>query len=444
MRKEWTQEEDARLIQIANDESSKLSTKQIATMFDRSEASVKHRATRLGCPKLGRQRVYKISDEMKERMRQMNDEGVDCKKIAKELGLSHGAVVTYIRANGGNSSKWTEDEIEWLRLNYPSRGGQACADHLKTSIKRVNSLATRYGIKREHDPAHPVPNMARRRVFDEEAICKAYETAKDLKEVATLFDTDYNRISTILKKHGVKVELYSRFRECQDSIVRDYQTGTMSTTEIGKKHGLSNDRVAEGLKELGLHDPTRYARFGNRKGVRDNWVAKHGEEIGGKMYEEFLQRRRDSGFARGKNNPMYGKPSPQGAGNGWKGWYRGHYFRSLREVMFMIDMDERGLEWKSAETKTYTIPYEQDGVPRTYRPDFIVGSELWELKPIRLHNSPNVTTKRIAAERFCSERGLTYRLEDVDIEKEVIHEAWKAGLVRFDRDYEKRFLEYVD
>jgi hypothetical protein len=34
---------------------------------------------------------------------------------------------------------------------------------------------------------------------------------------------------------------------------------------------------------------------------------------------------------------MYGKPSPQGSGNGWSGWYKGKYFRSIMELSFIVE-----------------------------------------------------------------------------------------------------------
>ncbi len=47
--------------------------------------------------------------------------------------------------------------------------------------------------------------------------------------------------------------------------------------------------------------------------------------------------------AIGEGNNMYGRPSPQGSGNGWSGWYKERYFRSLRELMFLIYAERFGL-----------------------------------------------------------------------------------------------------
>jgi hypothetical protein len=52
----------------------------------------------------------------------------------------------------------------------------------------------------------------------------------------------------------------------------------------------------------------------------------------------------------GEKNFWFGKPSPVGSGNGWSGWYKGWYFRSLLELSFMIKVIERfKFSWKSAD-----------------------------------------------------------------------------------------------
>jgi hypothetical protein len=173
------------------------------------------------------------------------------------------------------------------------------------------------------------------------------------------------------------------------------------------------------------------------------WTEKYGKEEADKRWEEFCAKQRKSA-KRGKDSHSFGKPAPQGSGNGWKGWYKEHYFRSLRELMCMIDMDAKGLSWKTAETNEYRIEYMFNGGCRTYRPDFVVGNELWELKPKKLHNSPNVVAKHEAAIEFCKKHDLIYRLMDIEIKSPVIKEAYDRSLVRFDRNYEQRFLKYIE
>lgn len=111
--------------------------------------------------------------------------------------------------------------------------------------------------------------------------------------------------------------------------------------------------------------------------------------------------------------------------------------------MFMIKMDEEGVSWRPGE-KGHSIPYRFMDRDRTYRPDFIVGNVMYELKPTRLHDTPSVTAKRIAAEAFCLVRDMEYRLIDIEIDEDVLKAALDKGDIRFERDYERKFRAYVN
>lgn len=45
------------------------------------------------------------------------------------------------------------------------------------------------------------------------------------------------------------------------------------------------------------------------------------EEIYGKEKAVELKEKLSERFS-GEGNPMFGKPSPEGSGNGWSGWYK--------------------------------------------------------------------------------------------------------------------------
>lgn len=77
--------------------------------------------------------------------------------------------------------------------------------------------------------------------------------------------------------------------------------------------------------------------------VYDVWLKKYGKEQADILQEELKQKRRIQ--CSGAGNPMYGKPSPQGSGNGWSGWYNGVFFRSLKELAYMVENDKQGVEW---------------------------------------------------------------------------------------------------
>mgnify|MGYP001017595827 FL=1 len=124
-------------------------------------------------------------------------------------------------------------------------------------------------------------------------------------------------------------------------------------------------------------------------------------------------KRKISLSTSGKNNPMYGKPSPKGSGNGWSGWYNGWYFRSLTELSFMVNVIERfGFTWESGEKRKYMIPYiDYKGDDANYFPDFILNEKyMVEVKPKKLHNSDTNRRKRLAALEFCKKKGFKYKM----------------------------------
>lgn len=124
-------------------------------------------------------------------------------------------------------------------------------------------------------------------------------------------------------------------------------------------------------------------------------------------------RKRLSSLTSGSNNPMFGRPSPKGSGNGISGWYNEWYFRSLHELSFMIKIIERfKFNWISGET--VPIKYiDFLGKERTYFPDFIINEKyMVEIKPKRLHKSDEVIRKSEAATQFCKLNGLVYKLLD--------------------------------
>ncbi len=131
---------------------------------------------------------------------------------------------------------------------------------------------------------------------------------------------------------------------------------------------------------------------------------------------------------------MYGKPPPKGAGRGWGGWYKGWYFRSLKELSYMLYVIEpNGYAWENAEQKRLSIPYvDHLGQARTYRADFLLdNSILIEVKPKPLMETAINKLKKAAAEIFCSNNGYEYRMVDVKtIEYAELEPLCESGAVR--------------
>jgi hypothetical protein len=177
------------------------------------------------------------------------------------------------------------------------------------------------------------------------------------------------------------------------------------------------------------------------KSVYEFWLDKHGKQEADRLLLEY--KKKQSINNAGKNNNMYGKPTPQGSGNGWSGWYKGWFFRSIRELSYIFNVLEKdNLKWRSAETKDLTIKYvDWHGKERNYNADFLVEERyLVEIKPEKLKSSKTVRLKQEFAIAFCNEKGLEYQLIDPPlISTENIINLYKSGYIKFIDRYEKIF-----
>lgn len=179
------------------------------------------------------------------------------------------------------------------------------------------------------------------------------------------------------------------------------------------------------------------------KSVYDVWVQKYGEESANIKSEQL--KIKQSKNSSGKNNPMYGKPSPVGSGNGWSGWYNGWFFRSIKELSYMINVIEKNnIKWVSAESNLHQMNYvDYKGNNRTYTADFILNNKyLIEIKPKKLWGSDSVIRKKISAINFCEENNLIYKLRDTpNLSSEKLKELYNTKQIIFTDRYEKKFID---
>jgi len=207
-----------------------------------------------------------------------------------------------------------------------------------------------------------------------------------------------------------------------------------SKVKLGKKHTKESL-----LKMKNLSSGDKNGMFG--KTFYEVWVEKYGKEIADKKM--IIYREKQSINNSGELNRMYGKPSPMGSGNGWSGWYKGWYFRSLRELTYMVKIIERfNLKWESAETNKYKIEYiSYNGNKRNYFPDFIISDKyLIESKPRKLWSSDNVVRKKEAALIFCNNNNLIYKLIDIGVlTHEEIKSLYDNQLIKFLNRYEIKY-----
>ncbi len=227
-------------------------------------------------------------------------------------------------------------------------------------------------------------------------------------------------------------EYRKKMADCQKSLYGE------DNPFYGKKHSKETKKILSQKCRKNGKDNGMYGRS-----VYSVWVKKYGKEEANKRMER--AKIKWSKASSGENNPMYGKPSPQGSGNGWSGWYKGWFFRSLIELSYMINVIEKNnLKWVSAESKKFAIPYlDWDGKNRNYFPDFFVNDKiLVEVKPNRLKNSARNILKAKAAEKFCKNNGYKYEITDaVKIENDQIIDLHSKNLIKFTERYEEKFKE---
>lgn len=171
----------------------------------------------------------------------------------------------------------------------------------------------------------------------------------------------------------------------------------------------------------------------------DVWLEKYGKDIADEKMSTLKKIHSENNL--GEKSYWYGKSSPKGSGNGWSGHYNNHYFRSLRELSFIIDMDEKNINWKSAES--IKIPYiKSDGNKSFYRPDFLYENYLIEIKPIKLMYIEINKLKKAAAILYCKENNLIYKMIDIEICFDKISKLFDDGMIIFTERYKEKFKKF--
>lgn len=248
-----------------------------------------------------------------------------------------------------------------------------------------------------------------------------------------------------IKNNGVcktccaKNKLYKIHQEIKDGIrlpLFQGKTHTQETIEKIKKH--------PNWKPWQKHDNSygdKNCFYGKNHTVTllKIWTEKFGIEEANKKLIQL--KKKQSNNSSGSNNGMYGKPSPTGSGNGWSGWYKNWYFRSLMELSYMILTIERfNINWQDAEK--IKIPYiNYKGITRNYFPDFLLNNKyLIEIKPHRLINSIDVLAKKEAAINYCKNNNLIYKIISPNILSiDIIKEKYNNKEIVFIKRYDEKF-----
>jgi hypothetical protein len=180
------------------------------------------------------------------------------------------------------------------------------------------------------------------------------------------------------------------------------------------------------------------------RSIYDVWLEKYGKEIADEKLLNFKKMRSEK--MSGKNNHMYGKPTPKKSGNGWTGWYKNKfYFRSLRELSYVVKLDKLNLEWQSAEQGVFRIKYKNsEERERTYCPDFVVENKyIVEIKPKALHTSRLVQEKCRIGEKWCEQHNYVFKLKDQKILNfEQLVFLQERGVVEFSDRTKLKFAKF--
>lgn len=151
--------------------------------------------------------------------------------------------------------------------------------------------------------------------------------------------------------------------------------------------------------------------------------------------------------SKGVNNHNYGKPSPQGSGNGWSGWYKNIFFRSIIELSYLYYMFENNIKFENAEQKKYAIEYiNYKGDVHTYFPDYylIKTEELIEVKPRNLLKTIENSAKFTAAKELYGDKFKVLTEEDIKILKfKELYSLYLAGNLRWMDKYKIKFEQMI-
>lgn len=147
----------------------------------------------------------------------------------------------------------------------------------------------------------------------------------------------------------------------------------------------------------------------------------------------------------GEKNGMYGKVPSNKAGLGWSGRYKyKHYFRSLRELAFILFLEENNIPFISAEGKIKIHYYDTKKTARTYTPDFIINNnELIEIKPEKMKNIAINLLKFEAAKKWAELNSYTFNVLDFNIpEDDIIFNLYTSKLIIFSNKVEQKAVNY--
>jgi hypothetical protein len=230
-----------------------------------------------------------------------------------------------------------------------------------------------------------------------------------------IINTDYYSHKKYMLKKS-KCSLY----KCQSCIVSE-NTTARNKLNAGKTYEeLYGPEKAKHFRQqltnLNKQNPSRYQKMNefNKGRTGKSHIEVYGRERAEEIYKACREGNKNKKITRkyGPDNPQFGKPASEFSGRGWKGHYKGVFFRSLMELSFIVNyLNANNIKWDSGEQKKHIIPYvSTDNRNRNYFPDFITETEIIEIKPSRLLSFGNNINKKEAAIEFAKQMNKQFKI----------------------------------
>jgi hypothetical protein len=257
-------------------------------------------------------------------------------------------------------------------------------------------------------------------------VVEHYQSGLSIRQIAIRSGLCHSQVSRTLRENGVKIASVSSALERKaNAILRDRRSG-LSLTKICRKHHVWSEAVKRLLKQHGLWQERMPLDENGERAIAAMYL--EGVKIKEIVKTTHHDHRTVSQVLRKFGVEVRTPLQSTTRRYGFVGKYNGYLFRSLMELSYILD-NEANHKIVCAE-RLASIKYSHLGRRRNYYPDFLVDDKmLIEIKPKSYFNDPGVLAKKAAAERFCDEKGWTYKMLEWPVNWSRIIELVKSGVV---------------
>jgi len=267
-----------------------------------------------------------------------------------------------------------------------------------------------------------------------EQIINCFYAGLTMAELSDEFGMANHTLRGVLRAHGVALRSKGELNTLSVSLekatlMKEAYERTLSLRLVGRQFGYCNASVKKAILEY-------YPDFVLSDKTPSNeqiWMHEYGEAKGREMY-----RRHMRAIAKKNRGRLGPRPSNTSGGYGVKGWYNGFFFRSLKELSFIL-ANETSHKIESAEG-LIRVKYRDGDRFRYYYPDFVLDDkDIVEVKDKYSMSDTKVLAKMKALKRFCKGTRYTCRIEDISLNQAAIKTLYLEGKIVFS----SRHDEYV-